>query len=133
MAALGLFLTFLNSIKRRVDASKQQKGLVSEGIVLKREMENMTSLLFDATNTTAVFSHVLNTNLQEFKRIEAELAHLRRKLINENRLKRFIRAPTRTEQLLSIVWRLSTVKRHVELFAITAESSYYDYHGPISE
>ncbi len=129
MEAVGLFLAcadaavqILKSVKRRVDANKRLKGLVSEAIALVRDMENTVSLLFDTSNTTVSFAHVFKTSLQEFELIKAELAQLRRKLANDSCLKRFIRAPASAEQLESIVRRLATLKRHVELCAMTAES-----------
>ncbi len=65
-----------------------------EAAVLVSEMESMMSLLVGATNTMPVFTHVLNANQQDFKQVEAELAHLRRKLADDSRLKRVFRAPT---------------------------------------
>ncbi len=103
-------------------ASKRLEELEREATVPVSEMENMMSLLFNATHTTAVFTHVLNTNLQEFKRIEAELVLLSRKRAEDSCLKLLVRAPTRIERMQSIVRRLSMLRRHVELFVITAES-----------
>lgn len=129
MEAVGLFLAcadaavnILKSVKRRVDANKRLKSLVNEAIELVRDMESTVSMLLKVSNSTATIAHVFNVNLQQFELIKAELAHLRRKLANENRLKRFIRAPSSADQLESIVRRLATLKRHVELCAMTANS-----------
>ena len=127
MEALVLIVGFFNSAKRQVNASRQLKRQVSEATMLLCEIENMMSLLFDAANTTVVFTHVLQTNLRDFERIEAELAHVRFQLAYNGRLQRFIEAPTSTEQLSSIVCRLLKLKHHVELCAIIAELNGHKY------
>ena len=106
MEAVGLGLTFLNTVKRRMDASKQLKGLASEAILQVCETENAMSLLFDATTTTAVFIHVISTNLHEIEWIKAELTRVCPNLENDSRLKCFIRAPASTDLLESVVRRL---------------------------
>ena len=121
LACLDLVVQVLKSVKRRMDANKRLKELVSEAIALMLDMENMMILHFDATNTTTEFTKVLETNLHDFELIKAELAHLLNKLANKTRLKRIIKARACVEKLEPIVYRLSTVKRHIELCAMTAE------------